>query len=375
MNAGRASVWGLRIGAVAALTGGGAALWAFLQEPNAFYVAWLAAFYFWLSMPLGALTLLLIWDLTGGSWEPVARLPLSAMAATLPLFAILFLPVIAGVPALYSWSRPAVAATLHNHWYLNIDFFFARAAGYFVIWLGFAAWRLGRREALSGSAPRGRQAVSAIGLMLLAYSVTFAGIDWIMSTEPDWFSSIYGMVVGSGQFIASLSFALILITIGTRSRPADSAFGRSLATLAMILLAVVIFWGYVSFCQWLIIWEENLKKEIPWFIARWHDPWGSVIYALVAAHFAIPFLVLVWTPAKRNPLLVRSVCILLLVADAVHVWWLLIPGFRDMGFSWIEPAVTIGVGGLWVLSLAGVRRLLRSRGLAWIRHEEGLIRG
>jgi hypothetical protein len=367
--------WSLSVGAIAVFAGGGAALWAFLTEPKAFYVAWLAAFYFWLSMPLGALALLLIWDLTGGRWEPLARLPLRTMAATLPLFVLLFLPVIAGMPALYSWSRPEAAATLHNHWYLNPDFFFARATAYFVIWLGLGVWRLARREPPAGTAPRGRQAVSGIGLVLLAYSVTFGGIDWIMSTEPGWFSSIYGMVVGSGQFIASLSFALVLITAGARNRVIDAEFRGALAILATILLAVVVFWGYVSFCQWLIIWEENLRKEIPWYIERWRDPWGSVIYALVIAHFAIPFFALVWTGPKRNPRLVGAICILLLCAEVVQGWWLLLPGLRDTGFSWIEPAVTIGMGGLWVLSLVGVRRLTGSRSPIWKHQEQGLIHG
>jgi hypothetical protein len=321
-------------------------------------------------MPLGALALLLIWDLTGGRWEPLARLPLGAMIGTVPIFVLLFLPIIAGLPQLYSWSRPEVAATLHNRWYLNLDFFFARAIGYFAIWIGFASWRLRRRET-----PRGGQAISAIGLMLLAYSVSFAGIDWVMSTDPDWFSSIYGMVVGAGQFIAALSFALVLITAGARERWSDPAFAQALATLTTILVAVVLFWGYVSFCQWLIIWEENLRKEIPWFIERWRQPWGSVIYALVGAHFAIPFLALVWTPAKRQPMLVASVCLLLLVADMVHVWWLLLPGFRDTAFSWIDPAVMIGIGGVWLLSLSVVLRLEANRDNAHARREEGLIRG
>jgi hypothetical protein len=367
--------WVLAVAAVAALVGGGGALWAFLVQPKAFYVAWLAAFYFWLSMPLGALALLLIWDLTGGRWEPVARAALRGMVGTLPLFALFFLPIAAGMSDLYSWSRPETAATLQNRWYLNLDFFFIRAAAYFVIWLGFGAWRLRRREAPGGNSPRGRQAVSGIGLMLLVYSMTFGAIDWLMSTEPDWFSSIYGMVVGSGQFIAALSFALVLVIAGARNRVIDAEFRRSLATLAMILLAVVIFWGYVSFCQWLVIWEENLRKEIPWYIERWREPWGLVIYALAIAHFAIPFLVLVWTNSKRSPILVGSVCGLLLVADVVQVWWLLLPGVRDAGFSWIEPAVMIGMGGLWVLSLAGVRWLTRSGTATWNRQQEGLIHG
>ena len=178
-----------RFGAAAALAGGAATLGGYFSEPRALFTAWLGAFYFWLSMPLGALALLLIWDLTGGGWEPVARLPLSAMAATMPLFILLFLPIIGGMSELYSWTRPATAAALRNGWYLNAAFFFLRAVLYFAIWNGFAAWRLMRP-----AVPIGRDWLSAIGLILMALSVTFASIDWIMSTEPDWFSSIYGMM-------------------------------------------------------------------------------------------------------------------------------------------------------------------------------------
>jgi hypothetical protein len=359
----------LRAGLVAALGGGAAAVWGYLSEPREFFVAWLAAFYFWLSMPLGALALLLIWDLTGGRWEPIARLPLNAMAATMPLFVPLFVPVIAGLAELYSWTRPQVGASLHNHWYLNSEFFFIRAAAYFLIWNGFAGWRLLRDR----SAPPA-QAVSALGVMLLGYTVAFAGIDWIMSTEPDWFSSIYGMVVGSGQFVAALSFALVLITFSAPAqRASEPAFGAALATLATILLAVVIFWAYTSFCQWLIIWEENLRTEIRWFIERWRQPWGSVIYALVAAHFVIPFLALVWTPAKRKATVVGAVCLLLILADVLNVWWLLLPGLTGGGFSWLDPAVMIAIGGLWLLAVAGALRL--TGGEAFRQRSGGLAHG
>ncbi len=356
-----------RSGAVAAVCGGAAALWGYLEEPRAFFIAWLGAFYFWLAMPLGALALLLIWDLTGGRWEPIARRPLGAMAATMPLFVLLFLPIVAGLSELYSWTRPEVAGTLHNRWYLNLEFFLLRTLSYFVIWNGLAAWRLLRPAAANAGAPRELQWVSAVGLILMGYSVSFAGIDWIMSTEPDWFSSIYGMVVGSGQFIASLSFALLLITLGADARGArEKAFADALAKLATILLAVVIFWAYTAFCQWLIIWEENLHAEIHWFIERWREPWGSVIYALIGAHFVVPFLALVWTPAKRNPRVVGTVCLVLLVSDVVRIWWLLVPGFR-LGFSWLDPAVVVGIGGLWLLSVAAALRVSVGQSLAHSR--------
>lgn len=382
----RATTFLVTVGVIAALLGGGAAMWGYLNAPQAFFPAWLAGFYFWLSMPAGALGLLLIWDLTGGRWGPLARLPLTAMAATIPLFLLLYLPVAAGMSTLYPWTHAPVAAKLHNGWYLNREFFLLRAGFYFVIWIGFAAWRVLRRSAPDGGAPKGHQWLSGIGVLLMGYTLTYAGIDWLMSTEPDWFSSIYGMVVGSGQFIAAISCALVLLVIGARpaavaaaAPPASVLAGADvgsrsaavlahedllkpgLASLTAVLVAVIVFWAYTSFCQWLIIWEENLHSEIHWFIERWAQPWGDVIYALAAAHFFVPFIILVWSPAKRKPRLVGAVCGLLLLADLLQVWWLVLPGFHQSGFSWLDPAMMVCVGGLWLIALAGALRILRDR--------------
>ncbi|HTT00682.1 MAG TPA: hypothetical protein VMG11_01225 [Steroidobacteraceae bacterium] len=376
MNVTRAVAHLLRLGLISALAGGGAALWGYLNEPHAFFAAWLAGFYFWLAMPVGALALLLIWDLTGGRWEPIARLPLSAMAATMPVFIVLFLPIAAGMSELYSWTRPAVARGLRNGWYLNPTFFFVRAALYLLIWNGFAAWRARWRAGAGGSdAPR-PQWVSALGVMLCGYALSFAGIDWIMSTEPRWFSSIYGMIVAAGQFIAALSFALVLLVFETPpSRRGAARFTSPTAALASILLAVVIFFAYASFCQWLIVWEENLHSEIHWFIARWRYPWGAVLYALAAAQFLVPFVVLVWTPAKRRPRLVGAVCVLLLLGAVLHVWWLLLPSLPASGFSWLDPAVLIGIGGIWLLVLAAALRVLGQQARASEDARQGLIHG
>lgn len=385
MSLGRATMLLVTIGAIATLLGGGAAIWGYLHAPQTFFPAWLAGFYFWLSMPAGALGLLLIWDLTGGRWGPLARLPLTAMAATIPLFLLLYLPIIAGMSILYPWTHAPVAAKLHNGWYLNRAFFFLRAGLYFLVWVGFAAWRVLRRSAPDGGAPKGYQWLSGIGVLLMGYSLTYAGIDWVMSTEPDWFSSIYGMVVGSGQFIAAISCALVLLVIGARSAavspdapvravaaaqagpraagvlPREDLFTPGLASLAAVLVAVVVFWAYTSFCQGLIIWEENLHAEIRWFIERWAQPWGDVIYVLAGAHFFVPFIILVWSPAKRNPRLVGAVCGLLLLAGLLQVWWLVLPGFGKSGLSWLDPAVMVCVGGLWLLALAGALSVLKDR--------------
>ena len=133
--------------------------------------------------------------------------------------------------------------------------------------------------------------------------------------------------------------------------------------LAAVLVALIIFWAYTSFCQWLIIWEENLHAEIPWFIERWAPPWGDVIFALAAAQFFVPFIVLVWTPAKRNRAIVGTVCVLLLLAGLLNVWWLVLPGFQRTGFSWLDPAAMVCVGGLWLLAVAAGLRFCRRRTL------------
>jgi hypothetical protein len=215
--------------------------------------------------------------------------------------------------------------------------------------------------------------VSAVGLLLMLYTVSYAGIDWIMSSEPDWFSSIYGMIACAAQFVTALAFALLLIVLlGPTGELAEQAFENSLGSLAAILLAVVIFWAYAQFCQWLIIWEENLHSEIPWYLERWSGPWTAAIYTLALGYFALPFVALVWTPTKRNPKLVGAVCALLLAENMLHVWWLLLPGLQT-GWSWVHAAVMIGMGGLWLLALAGALKLSGGHGVVPVR--EGFARG
>lgn len=336
----------LSAAAACAAVGAAAAIWAYLSRPEAFFAAWLGGFFYWLSMPLGALTLLLVHDLTGGKWQATARPALEAAAATMPLFILLFLPILAGMNELYSWSRPEMFERTLNRWYLNAGFFDGRALLYFVIWTLFAYLQL-RRPRGGGPPPRSAQWTSGIGLMLLGYSVTFATIDWLMSTEPAWFSTIYAMMVGSGMFVTALSLVLLTMTLGGRPPAlARETFGDHLATLVTILLAVDIFWAYTCFSQWLIIWEENLRSEIPWYVERLRDGWKSLLYTIAGAHFFVPFFALIWTPAKRRAALVGSVAALILIADLLQVWWLLLPSLH-IAFSWLDPVLALGIGGAW----------------------------
>jgi len=320
-------------GAIATVAGG-------IVDPAGFFPAWLAAFVFWLGLPLGAAALLMAQEMTGGAWMVIAQAPLRAAAGTMPLFVLAFLPVLAGLHTLYPWTRPEPAALLANRWYLNLGFFGIRAALYLVVWnfFAFLQWSGGRAAWING-----------IGLILFGYTVTFAAIDWIMSIEPDWFSTIYGMMVGAGQFVASLSVVLLVILARRRPPAMDEAwFRRHLAMPVTLLLAVDIFWAYTAYSQWLIIWEENLHAEIPWYLERLRGGWRGLLAAIVVLHLAVPLLTLVWTPAKKMPRLVAAVAVAVLAGELLQVWWLVLPRF-GAALPWIAPAAALALGGLWAL--------------------------
>jgi hypothetical protein len=273
----------------------------------------------------------------------VARGPLEAMAATMPLSVVAFLPLVIGMHDLYSWSRPELAHEIRNGWYLDRGFFLWRAAGYLLVWNGLAALKLWRPSDVRPTPAW----LSGIGLMLMGYAQTFASFDWLMSIEPHWFSSVYGMMAGAGQFATALALALLVVALqGPPFGMEGRAFGHALATLAAILLAVLIFWIYCAYSQWIIIWEENLRSEIPWYLERLRDGWRGTIIAVAWAQFIVPFLLLVWTPAKRSRVVVGAVAGLVLAAHWLEVWWLVLPPFH-VGFGWLDPLVALGLGGAW----------------------------
>lgn len=326
---------------ITALAAGVATIVGAVLDPAAFFAAWLAAFWFWLALPLGALALLMIHNMTGGEWLASARGPLEAIVATMPLFVLAFVPVLIGLHDLYAWLRGAPPS---NAWYLNLRFFGIRSAIYFIVWNFFAFWQLRPVPSAAKS-----QVLSGIGLILFGYSVTWAAIDWIMSIEPDWFSSVYGMMAGSGEFVIALAFALVAITaLRGLTGIEDEAFRRHIASLATILLAVDIFWAYTAYSQWIIIWEENLRDEIGWYLERDTALWRAAIATIIVTHLVIPLFALVWGPAKRRPFLVRNVAILLLLGGMLHTWWLVLPPFHDVGLAWRAPLALLALGGVWL---------------------------
>jgi hypothetical protein len=321
------------LGAIGCVVGG-------VLDATGFFRAWLCAFLFWLGVPLGAVTLVLVHDLSGGRWMASARPALDAAIATMPLATLAGIPAFAGLHELYSWTHPA--PSLANTFYLNTNAFLLRYAVDIVLWNLLAAYALWGPRSLGEPIAPALSWISGLGLVLLAFSASFAAIDWIMSVEPTFWSSVFMMIAGAGWFNTGLALVLLcLALIGVdRSHMAD---------LAAILLATTIFWAYVEFCQFLIVWEENLKLEIPWYLLRMAGPWRAALFVAAGFGFFVPFLVLLWGPGKRSRAAVVGVCGLILVSRVAYSWWLVLPEFRRAGPFWLDIAAILAPGGLLLL--------------------------
>jgi hypothetical protein len=309
-----------------------------------FYCAWLCTFLFWLGVPLAGVTLVMVHDLSGGEWMQTARPLLNAAVATMPLATLAGIPAFIGLHELYSWTHPG--PSLGNTFYLNTNAFLLRYAIYIVLWNLIAAYALWAPRDGGWPIAPGLSWLSGLGLTLLAFSASFAAIDWIMSLEPAFWSSIFMMIVGASWFNTGLALVLLIIPL---SGTAVGSRRSHMADLAAILLATTIFWAYVEFIQFLVIWEENLKDEIPWYLIRFYSVWQPAILISVALGFFVPFFALLTQPGKRNRSVVAVVCCLILTSRIADKWWLVLPEFHSAGPFWLDVAAILALGGLMML--------------------------
>ena len=309
-----------------------------------FFRAWLCTYLVWLGLPVAGVTLVLVHDLSGGKWMATARPVLDAAIVTMPLATLAGIPAFVGLHALYSWTHPP--PSLGNTFYLNSTGFYLRYAIDVVLWNGLAAFALWAPRGDASPILPGLSWISGLGLILLAFSVGFASIDWIMSLEPAFWSSILSYSVGADWFNTGLALVLFVVAI---SGPALGERRDHMADLAAILLATTIFWAYVEFMQFLIIWEENLKSEIPWYLLRIAGIWKAALYVSIGFGFVVPFFVLIWRPSKRSRHIVATVCILILLSRIAEKWWLVLPEFHHAGPFWLNAAAILALGGVMVL--------------------------
>jgi hypothetical protein len=351
--------WGALIAGIAGMALCG--LGVFL-DPTQFFRSYLLAYVFWLGLPLGCLAILMVHHLVGGTWGLIIRRVLESATRTLPLMALLFVPLLFGLGDLYSWARPEIVAQdevlRHKSVYLNVPFFAVRLGVYFVTWLALAyflnRWSWQQDQTPEGDvwrALRRRLALlSGPGLGLYGLTMTFAAIDWVMSLEPHWYSSIYGILVVVGQLLGGLALTVVATALLANHPPLSEVLAPThLHDLGNLLLTAVLFWAYISFSQLLIIWSGNLPEEVTWYVHRTAGGWQWIALALVLFQFALPFLFLLSRDLKRQSQRLARIAAVILCMHLVEVFWIVMPAFYRGGLSvhWLDLGALIGIGGSW----------------------------
>jgi hypothetical protein len=335
---------------------------AFLR-PDEFFRAYLLGYMLWLGVALGSMAILMIRHLTGGGWGMVIRRILGAAMRCLPLMAVLFVPILFGLPKLYVWARPLDSIAdkhLRQHLqditktYLTVNGFIFRAAIYLTIWnlLSFLLTKWSREQDTPQSRDNSNRfkAVSGPGLILYAVTISFAAIDWVMSIDPSWISTIYGLLILIGELLSAMCFAVVIERILVDYKPMSELLKPDFVQdHGKWMLTFIMVWAYFSFSQWLIIWAGNLPEEITWYMRRLNGGWGFVGLFLVVFQFAVPFVFLLSRPFKRDIRRLAWLAAWVMVMRYVDLFWIIEPNFsRTLTLTFADVVVPVAMGGLWL---------------------------
>jgi hypothetical protein len=354
----------LVIGVVFALISGAL---AFLR-PDEFYRAYLLGFMCWLGVALGSMAIVMIRHLTGGGWGTVIRRILGAAMRTLPVLAILFIPIIiaVGQHRIYPWAMPLesiqdthIREHLEKHSfikasYLNFSGFVIRAFFYFAIWnvLSFLLSKWSKQTDHAGAPDNsGRfKAVAGPGLILYGFTISFAAIDWVMSLDPSWISTIFGLLILIGEVLSAMCFAVVVERILFNYKPMSEMLKPDFVhDHGKWMLTFIMVWAYFSFSQWLIIWAGNLPAEITFYLKRLSNGWGSIGLFLVLFHFAIPFALLLSRPFKRDIRRLVWLAVWMMLMRYLDLFWIIEPNFsKTLTVTIADIVVPIAIGGIWL---------------------------
>jgi len=344
----------LVIGAIAAIVSVAGAFVA----PGSFYSAYLIGFMFWLGLSLGCMAILMLHHLVGGAWSVVIRRILESGMMTLPLMFVLFIPILLHLPKLYPWAQPdklASDAKLADiaHSYLNFNGILLRYILYFAIWVGMAyflnRWST-EQDSIAGQSTLRFRVMSSIGLVIYSLTISFAVIDWVMSLQARWISTIYGLLFVAGEALSAFCFVVVIESIlGKRKPMSEYLTDTEVHDHGKLMLAFVMVWAYFNFSQWLIIWAGNLPEEIPWYVRRLHGGWETVGLFLVVFHFAVPFALLLSRQLKRKARTLVRLASWLILMRIVDIFWHIEPSSHPtFHFSWLHFTIIAGIGGLWM---------------------------
>ena len=338
-----------------------------VSRPDEFYRAYLLGYMCWLGVAIGSMGILMIRHLTGGGWGMVIRRILGAAMRTMPALTVLFIPIAVAVlnHRMYMWLQPLDAIEdkhLREHLekitqtYLTANGFIARAILYFAIWnlLSFFLTRWSKQQ----DQPNGPdntakfKALSGPGLILIGFTISFAGIDWVMSLDPSWISTIFGLIILISSVLSAMCFAIVVERILVEYKPMSEMLQSSFVhDHGKWMLAFTMVWAYFNFSQWLIIWSANLPTEITYYIRRLHGGWESVGLFLVIFHFSVPFAMLLSRPFKRDIRRLVWLAAWMLLMTYVDLFWIIEPNFsKTFTVTAADVVVPVAIGGLWLAS-------------------------
>lgn len=351
----------LIVGAVAAIA---AVIGIFVSGPGIFFQAYLYSYLFFLGISLGSLALLCLHLAVSARWGITIRRVAEAASGSIWVLAVLFIPIIFGLPYLFPWARPAEVAASeqmkYQTWYLNTGFFILRAVILFAAWTALAWW-VNRRIAQVSSSPQGDrtiqtglQGLGAGGLVLYGFTTFFAAVDWIMSLQPEWVSTAFGAVIALAQVMTAMAFALLML-----NRFPALSLGRKwnhittpvpYQDLGALTMTMVMAYAYVAFFQLLIQWAGNIPHEISFFVVRLNGGWSPLIYFISFFQFVLPFCLLLTIRIRHNLRYLAWIGAMLLVTNLVNLFWTIKPVFSPGQFaiSWLDIVMPFAIGGIWL---------------------------
>jgi hypothetical protein len=328
-----------------------------LFDPNQFFRAYLAAYLFYFGLPMGSMALLMIYYCTGGAWGFVIKRFLEAEMRTLPLAGLGFIPIGLGAGRLYPWANPAESNPLleFQRHYLNLAFFWGRAVLFFALWLGLAAllgvWSKSQDRAPNPRFRRRFENLGGAGLVIYGVTLHFASLDWFMSLQPAFHSTIFAPIIAGGQLVSALALAILLLAL-LRGQPPLSKMvsAKVLTDLGNLLLSFVVVWTYLCWFQYMLSWIANLPVDAVWYMPRLRGSWQGVALLLVFLHFAAPFVLLLWRRIKRDLDVMQRLAGLLLLMQLVFAFYQVLPAFHVDRLSghWMDFLAPLAMGGLWL---------------------------
>jgi hypothetical protein len=342
--------------------GFGVTIFGWVSSPEAALRAYLPSYLFWFQIVAGSLGVLCLQYITGGEWGILLRRPLGAAARTMIVMLILFIPIAVGAGHIYPWTSQAFMHSEESlrlkQGYLNTNFWLIRAAVYFGFWTLWA-WRIRilSLEFYDDRSPftdlrRSRWAASGIPMIIL--TLTFCSIDWMMSLEPKWYSTMYGInfIVSAG--LAAFAFCTFFLSrLATTPAMGDIIKPLHFRDLGNLMLAFVMLWAYTAFSEYLLIWYGNIKEEIPHYLVRQEGGWGGVALALIVLHFFLPFFMLLMRGIKDRPATIGIVAVIVLVMRYIGTLWNIAPAFGHYSYTLWDVSSLLGVGGIWLYFFLG----------------------